>query len=49
MKIPFRFRKIPLYEYDYDSQFSKNKIIGRDKRMLRKKQIKRYLRDFEKE
>ena len=44
MKIPFRFRKIPWFIYDYDGQYPKDRIVGRDKRYERKKQIKRYLR-----
>lgn len=45
MKIPFRFRKVPMYVYDGDGQFPTTKIVGRDKRRMRKKQIKRYLND----
>jgi hypothetical protein len=47
MKIPFRFRKIPKWQFDGDGQYSENRITGKDKRILRKRQIKNYLRDFD--
>jgi hypothetical protein len=49
MKIPFRFRKVPPYEFDGDGQFPDNRIVRREKRMMRKKQFKRYFKDWEKE
>lgn len=49
MKIPFRFRKVTNYQFDGDGRFPTNRIVGKDKRRLRKKQIKRYLKDNDKE
>lgn len=49
MNIPFRFRKLPLYTYDYDGMFPTLRIVGKDKRYERKKQIRRYLENYSKE
>lgn len=49
MQIPFRFRKLPHYLYDYDGVYAKNRIVGRDKRRERKKQLRRYLRELDKD
>lgn len=47
MSIPFRFRKVPPYVFDGDGRFPGLRILGRDKRMMRKRQIRRALSDFE--
>ena len=44
MKIPFKFRSIPAYVYDGDGRFPTAIIVGRDKRMERKAQIRRFLK-----
>ncbi len=49
MKIPFKFRKITPYTYDGDARFPYNRIKGKSKRYERKKQIRKFLKDDEKE
>lgn len=49
MTVPFRFRKIPAYVFDGDGRFGDAKIVGRDKRMMRKKQIKHFLKMTDKD
>lgn len=48
-KIPLSFRHVPYYKIDLDGRISHDKIKGWEKRFLRKRQIKMYLKDFEKE
>ena len=48
-KIPLSFRHVPRYQYDGDGRFPHNKIKGADKRYLRKRQIKMYIKEYEKE
>lgn len=46
MIVPFRLKQVPPYDFCGDGMFSKNRIIGRDKRMLKKKQIRKAIKDF---
>jgi hypothetical protein len=48
-KVPFRFRKIPPYVFDGDGQFPEARIIRKNKKRFKKKQIKKYLEEYEKE
>lgn len=42
--LPFRFRSIPPYQYCGDGMFSSDRIVGREKRHWRKKQIRKFLK-----
>lgn len=49
MKVPFKYRSLPPYAFDGDGRFPFARIKGFWKRLLRKRQIKRYLKTEYKE
>jgi len=44
MMVPFRFRGIPPYQFCGDGQFPRDRIVGRCKRLFRKRQIRKFLK-----